>query len=240
MYTQEEIDRALQLYEQLRSLRKVIKVLGYPSKDTLQSWVKEKRLTGQVFPKNKWKVKDIERQRKAAVVSFIKHNHNMALTLKDLGYKVSSATLYRWMNEYFPELKTRIKPLEYKEPIEYSLELRTKAIQAMRQKERSVISLSREFGVSRKTLYDWDREMASSFGDVPMIRKRSRNPYSTSTAQASNKQLEQALKKVEDLEKLVTDLALESEALQKEIYQLKLQKDVLVKTAEILKKRRGR
>ena len=189
MYTQKEIDKAQQLYEQLHSLRKVIKVLGYPSKDTLQSWVKEKRLTGQVFPKNKWKVKDIERQRKAAVVSFIKHNHNMALTLKDLGYKVSNATLYRWMNEYFPELKTRIKP------IEYSLELKTKAIQAMRQKERSVISISREFGVSRKTLYDWDREMASSFGDVHIIRKRSRNLYSIkSTEQASNKELEQALK----------------------------------------------
>lgn len=132
MYTQKEIDKALQLYEQLHSLRKVIKVLGYPSKDTLQSWVKEKRLTRQVFPKNKWKVKVIERQRKAAVVSFIKHNHNMVLTLKDLGYKVSSATLYRWMKEYFPELKTQKKPLEYKKPIEYSLQLKTKAIRAMR------------------------------------------------------------------------------------------------------------
>lgn len=144
------------------------------------------------------------------------------------------------MKEYFPELKTRIKPIEHKEPIEYSLELKTKAIQAMRQKKRSVISISREFGVSRKTLYDWNREMASSFGDVPMIRKRSRNPCSIkSTEQASNKELEQALKKVEDLEKLVTDLAFESETLQKEIYQLKLQKDVLVKTAEVLKKTRA-
>lgn len=94
--------------------------------------------------------------------------------------------------------------------------------------------------MSRKTLYDWDREMASSFVDVPMIRKRSRNPYSIkSTEQASNKELEQALMKVEDLEKLVTDLALESEALQKEIYQLKLQKDVLIKMTEVLKKDEG-
>lgn len=240
MYTQKEIDKALQLYEQLHSLRKVIKVLGYPSKDILRGWVKQKRLTGQAFPKNKWNLKNIEQQRKVAVLSFIKHNHNIALTLKDLGYKVSSATLYRWMNENFPELKTRIKPIEHKEPIEYSLELKTKAIQAMRQKERSVISISREFGVSRKTLYDWDKEMASSFGDVPMIRKRSRSPYRTkSTEQDSNEELTHALKKVEDLEKLVTDLALESEALQKEIYQLKLQKDVLVKTAEILKKDEG-
>lgn len=197
MYTQKEIDKALQLYEQLHSLRKVIKVLGYPSKDILRGWVKQKRLTGQAFPKNKWNLKNIEQQRKVAVLSFIKHNHNIALTLKDLGYKVSSATLYRWMNENFPELKTRIKPIEHKEPIEYSLELKTKAIQAMRQKERSVISISREFGVSRKTLYDWDKEMASSFGDVPMIRKRSRSPYRTkSTEQDSNEELTHALKKL--------------------------------------------
>lgn len=52
MYTQKEIDKALQLYEQLHSLRKVIKVLGYPSKDILRGWVKQKRLTGQAFPKN--------------------------------------------------------------------------------------------------------------------------------------------------------------------------------------------
>lgn len=111
MYTQKEIDKALQLYEQLHSLRKVIKFLGYPSKDVLQGWVKEKHSTGQVLPKNKWNAKDIEQQRKAAVVSFIKHNHNLALTLKDIGYRVSLSTLYRWMNDYFPELKTQIKPL---------------------------------------------------------------------------------------------------------------------------------
>lgn len=101
------------------------------------------------------------------------------------------------MKEYFPELKTRIKPLKYKKPIEYSLELKTKAIQAMRQKERIVISISREFRVSRKILYDWNREMASSFGDVPMIRKRSRSPYCTkSTEQNSNEELADALKKL--------------------------------------------
>lgn len=89
MYTQEEIDRALQLYEQLHSLRKVIKVLGYPSRDILRSWVKQKRLTGRACSKNKWNLKDIEQQRNAAVLSFIKHNHNLALTLKDLVYSVS-------------------------------------------------------------------------------------------------------------------------------------------------------
>ncbi len=59
MYTQQEIDKALQLYEQIHSIRKVVKRLGYPSKAQLELWLKEKRLTGQVTPKNKWSTADI-------------------------------------------------------------------------------------------------------------------------------------------------------------------------------------
>ena len=77
--------------------KKLIKRYSFMSnftpKDVLQGWVKEKHSTGQVLPKNKWNAKDIEQQRKAAVVSFIKHNHNLALTLKDIGYRVSLSTL---------------------------------------------------------------------------------------------------------------------------------------------------
>ena len=36
MYTQQEIDKALQLYEQIHSIRKVVKRLGYPSKAQLE------------------------------------------------------------------------------------------------------------------------------------------------------------------------------------------------------------
>lgn len=32
MYTQQEIDKTLRLYEQTHSIRKVVKRLGYPSK----------------------------------------------------------------------------------------------------------------------------------------------------------------------------------------------------------------
>ena len=42
MYTQKEINKALKLYERLGSMRKVIRVLGYPAKATLISWLAEK------------------------------------------------------------------------------------------------------------------------------------------------------------------------------------------------------
>lgn len=43
MYTQKEINKALKLYERLGSMRKVIRVLGYPAKATLISWLAEKK-----------------------------------------------------------------------------------------------------------------------------------------------------------------------------------------------------
>ncbi len=49
MYTQQETDKALQLHEQIYSIRKVVKLLGYPSKTHLGLRLKEKRLTGQVM-----------------------------------------------------------------------------------------------------------------------------------------------------------------------------------------------
>ena len=74
MYTQQEIDKALHLYEQIHSIRKVVKLLGYPSKAQLELWLKEKRLTGQVIPKNKWPTADIQALRQEAVSCFVKHH----------------------------------------------------------------------------------------------------------------------------------------------------------------------
>ncbi len=42
MYTKQEIEKALKLYERLGSMRKVISLLGYPSRHTLKSWLAEK------------------------------------------------------------------------------------------------------------------------------------------------------------------------------------------------------
>ena len=73
-----------------------------------------------------------------------------------------------------------------------------------------------------------------------MIRKRSRGTSGDKKVlSADDSSLKQAFKKVDELEKLVNQLAAESEVLHEEIDQLRLQKDVLVKAAECLKKNRA-
>lgn len=52
-------------------------------------------------------------------------------------------------------------------------------------------------------------------------------------------QIERACKRIELLNQQVTNLALESEKLQKQIYQLQLQNSVLVEIAKVLKKDQG-
>ena len=154
MYTQQEIDKALQLYEQIHSIRKVVNRLGYPSKAQLELWLKEKRLTGQVMPKNKWSTADIRVLREKAVSCFVKHHRNYSATLNELGFAVSRATLYRWQKEYFPELREKTLIEESSQPIQHSLETKKQAVEAMRLSGQSVIRIAREFGVSRK--WKWD------------------------------------------------------------------------------------
>lgn len=54
MYTQKEINKALKPYERLGSMRKVIRVLGYPANATLISWLAEKNKPEKFFQRMEW------------------------------------------------------------------------------------------------------------------------------------------------------------------------------------------
>lgn len=113
----------------------------------------------------------------------------------------------------------------------------------MRQPKRSVISVAREYAVSRQTLYAWNKEIPNPCIDVPgpimTPPKRDKPaPEAPSRDATVDQKARHACNRVEFLEKQVTALVLESEQLQKQIRRLQLQKDVLVEVAKILKKTR--
>ncbi len=113
----------------------------------------------------------------------------------------------------------------------------------MRQPNRSVISVAREYSVSRQTLYAWDKEIPNPCIDVPepVMKPPKRDkpaPEAPSRDATVDQRVRQAGNRVEFLEKQVTALVLESEQLQKQIRRLQLQKDVLVEVAKILEKTR--
>lgn len=240
MYSKKEIEKALKLYERLGSMRRVTFLLGYPSRKTLRGWLAEKRQTGKVLPKNGVGRKGSlppKEQKKAAKI-YLHHGGNRALTCKKLGISVCSRTLQRWCNRFFPKKKKVCLSKARTEP--YSTDIKNQAVLAMRQRGRTVISVAREFGVSRQTLYAWEQELAiptSLEGEQRMVQRENKDALHVASAEKTK--LDNALTKIADLERQVTFLASESELLQKQISQLKLQKDVLVKAAELIKKDGG-
>lgn len=70
-----------------------------------------------------------------------------------------------------------------------------------------------------------------------MVQRKKKEDSHVATEEESK--LAKTLKKVADLERQVTFLANEAELLEQQIFQLKLQKDVLVKAAEVIKKDGG-
>lgn len=239
MYKQKEINAALRLYDKLKSIRGTIRILGYPSRTILHRWIRERRETGKVSAK-RYKRRDLE-QKKNAARSYIQNGRNLSQVFQQLGYTVTKRTVQRWVKKFYPQaskhiissIKMRKKP--------FPLETKVRAVLAMRQPGRSVISVAREFEVSRQTLYAWDKEIPNPSNIVAepvMTQPKREHHISTAPLQkiTEEQRLERACKKVELLESQVTTLELEAEQLQKQIQRLRLQKDVLVEVAKVLKK----
>ena len=160
MYTQREINKVLKLYDQTHSIQKVQLILGYPSRTLFKQWLKERRETGGVIAKkggNREGIVNKEKQRKVAKF-YLQNGRNLALTLDELGYTVSPKTIQRWCKRYFPEEFLSLHSHHAFPTVRYSDEFKNKAVLAMREKGRTVISVAEEFGVSRQTLYAWNKE----------------------------------------------------------------------------------
>lgn len=240
MYTQKEINKALKVYDKLRSIRATIRVLGYPSRNILRQWVREKNKTGTVIEHRRQR-RNLKLKKKAAKV-YLDHNRDLSAVIKLIGYSVSRRTVQHWVQQFYPKARKLVGGQIKRAVKQFSWESKVKAVLAMRQPERTVISVAREYAVSRQTLYAWDKEIPQtpiSVQEVTMTVKQKSIHMKSSLQEMEDQQIERACKRIELLNQQVTNLALESEKLQKQIYQLQLQNSVLVEIAKVLKKDQG-
>lgn len=249
MFTLKEINKALKLYDKIKSLRKVQSTLGYPSVLTLRKWLMARKNGTLESIAFKFNGQYTERQARAAVRYYLSHGLSQVQTVAKLGYP-DVQMLRRWIKLYAPQETVAAEVTASAIPEEVKI----KAVTAMRTRERSVISVARELGVNRPTLYAWAREIPwIKVGAEEKMPKRLKYLKDTAPAEpagvephgsqdtelTADERLDRALAKVALLEKQVASLVAESDTLQRDIYHLRLQKDVLVKTAEILKKDGG-
>lgn len=244
MYTKKEIDLAIKTYLKLKSVRGAIRVLGYPHRATMTSWVREFESTGSVTVRKSGKRRKYNKEEtKRALEHYLNNGYSVIRTVRALGYP-STTLLKNWIREHgLHQPRKGVIPMPRKQ---FSQEIKLAAVADLRRRKTPAIHIARKYGVTRTTLYSWAKEFPvpqvqeETSDQPPKIAKSCLKPKKLNRAeQPSESQLKEALEKVSVLEKQVTALAAEAQSLQDDIYKLQMQKDVLVKIAEIIKKDPG-
>lgn len=215
MYSYEDRMRAVELYIRLgKRVRATILQLGYPTKNALKGWYREyeERLdlpVGFAVRAPKY----TQAQKEAAVEHYLTHDRCISATMRALGYP-GRRTLTAWVREAFPE--TRIGRVGVAGRPSYPEALKQAGVIGLCSRQESAQAVAEKFGVCRPTLYNWKNQLLGP--EAPSTMKRN----SSSPAAPEREELERQL-----------------DSLQRDIRQLQIERDLLKKANELLKKGLG-
>ena len=215
MYSYEDRIRAVELYIKL-GLRSAATIcqLGYPTKNALRSWYREYRVAADLTRSYvRAKAKYSQAQMDAAVEHYLEHGRCIAFTIEALGYPCRDS-LRSWVRDADPDRETRNgsrSPGPTRPPA-----VKKAAVVALCMRQGSAEALAEEFGVCRPTLYQWKNDLLGP-----------EQPASMTSRRPPLRSLER-----EELERQL-------QALQRDVYCLQLEHDLLKKANEIIKKDLG-
>ena len=216
MFTYEEKIKAVELYLKSESWTFTIRTLGYPSIGALRQWVKEYLSFGDIKKIHKRKPKYCEEQIQYAVDYYINHGRNISKTVRDLGYP-NRDYLKKWLIDRVPDFKYTCR--SGKTMVNLSEKDKFNAVTELCLKEETAQTVAEKYGVERMTLYNWKHQLLGDKEVEPLSK-----PKKITTIELQNE---------------IKDLNIQAEELRRQVYQLQLEKDVLEKAAEIIKKDQG-
>ena len=211
MYSYDDRLRAVRLYMKLgKRVALTIRQLGYPTKNALKSWYREYERRLDLPTAYAREPMYSQREKEQAVEHYLAHGRCFAATIKALGYP--SRTLLRvWVRELHPEPRTRVVgSSRVLTPAE-----KQSAVIALCMRPRDAQSVARALGVSRPSLYNWKKQLLGQEASM-------KRPPKDCPPSSQRDELEQQL-----------------EALRRDIRRLQLEKDILKKANELLKKELG-
>ena len=225
MYSYEDRKRAVELYIKYDfSASSVILELGYPeSSRSITRWYKEYKETGELRKARRGKRVYTSQQRECAVRYYLEHGKNLHKTVKALGYP-HRETLAQWINEDCPEEKRYCKhgtPEVYLTP-----EQREHAAIDLCTRTGKAQVVADEYHVSRTTLYNYKWRLFGKGDRISMPKKTSRSDKSAS-------------EEIAELRAEIDLLKKQKEELDRQVYRLQLERDVLTVASEVLKKDQG-
>lgn len=222
-YTTEQKLKAVELYIQYNhSPMAVFYELGYPSRSCINKWYHEYLANDNTFESKKFRTsKYTEEQRKAAVEYYLTHGKSVKGTIHALGYPGKS-TLCEWLNEDVPDKKRKWFYKKSGSVVRCSQEQIDQAVIDYCSGNKTPKQISEEYNISPYTIYGWKKKMLGK----KEIMKKSKIP-------------EPASSNITNLQQEVLRLTEQAESLKKEVYQLQIEKELLQKASEIIKKDQG-
>lgn len=234
MYTYEQRMTAVGLYiKYFHKASAVIQELGYPDRHMLVKWYKEYEATGDLHRNSQQgkHQKFTEDQKQIALKFYQEHGRSITLTVNVLGYP-GRTTFKRWLNEAFPDRKKYC--ISGGAMIEFPQEIKEQAVIDLCARAGSAKDVAEAHGVSRITLYEWKKQLLGGGKSTVMPRNASRvkgkNEIETKDTLCS--ELTSLRQEVAEQEQLLQEL-------KRDVYRLQLERDILEKAGETLKKDRG-
>lgn len=234
MYSYEQKKRAVELY--IRYYHKaaaVIRELGYPNRHVLVQWFKEYELTGTLRRESSriGYSKFSEEQKQAALQFYLEHGHSIKHTIETLGYPGKTTFKLR-LNEAYPDRKKYC--VSGGAMVEFPQEKKEQAVIDLCARAGSAREIAESHGVSRVTLYEWKKQLLSGEDHASMATKKhvSCQQYPTETKEDLLNKLSSLQAEVASKQELLNDL-------EREVYRLRLERDILEKAGQVLKKDRG-
>lgn len=220
MYSYEERIRAVKFYINCGcNAAYTVHKLGYPDESLIPKWYNEYINNDDLHKeRTKW-FKYSPKQKRTAVDYYFEHGKNVLQTVKALGYP-SRPLLVEWVKELSPEEGER-RCKSFKPPVRCSHEEQVQAVMESCKGNLTISQIAEIYGVRASTVSVWRRKLLGEGRTLKMA-----NPST------NDKNIEQLLHEKAELEAKV-------KRLESDVYKLQLERDVLEKAGEILKKEKG-
>jgi transposase InsO family protein/transposase-like protein len=211
MYSYADRLRAVELFIKLgKRVRATIRQLGYPTKNALKGWHREYEQRLDLPGGYAGRgPKYSQAQTEAAVEHYVTHDRCIAATMRALGYP-GRGTLTAWVRAAFPEARKAIVGRAGRP--RYPEAFKQAGVIGLCSRQESAQAVAEKLGVCRPTLYNWKNQLLGP--EAPASMKRNNNSP-------------------------VLELERQLEALQRDIRHLQLERDLLKKANEIVKKGLG-
>ena len=220
MYSYEDRIRAVKFYINCGyNAAYTVSKLGYPDASNLKHWYKEYSESNDLHKGRKKVSKFSDREKRDAVDYYFAHDRNVLQTVKALGYP-SRPLLMQWVKELFPEEGNR-RCKSFKPHVRCSQEEKIQAVMESCKGNLKIAQIAEIYGVTPSAVSIWRKELLGEGRTLKMIQPP-----------AEDKSIEQLIREKAELEAKV-------KRLENDVYKLQLERDVLEKAGDILKKEEG-